>query len=383
MITGDKPLRVLYYYSKLNIGGAERSTVRLLNALSRKDHDVTLLLRWDGGALEKELDPDVRVVYLKKGLLREGTFFGILLQLKESILMQLRLAEIRKEQFDVAVNGLFGYNPALLFNRVKAKQYYQMLRNDVSETVSYGKTSEYMAIYGDKFDAYIGVSQYTTESFCAVYPHLSHKAYTLYNILPEIPSGKWEKPWQYLADGKLRILTVCRLSDKAKGLFRMVKVCSALSERYGDCFTWYIVGAGPDEERLKEKISEAGMNSQMILCGETSNPYPFYAYADIVAVLSYYEGLCGVVNEAKLMKKPIIATRFSGIDEQLTDGKNGLIVENAEDDIISGLCRLVESAELRDKLSVNGMPEALLNNDIKIAEFENLYIKLAEDKRNG
>ena len=59
-------MKILYYYSQLNIGGAEKSTVRLLNAFVQKGHDVTLLLRWNGGTLENELDGKVKRIYLKE-----------------------------------------------------------------------------------------------------------------------------------------------------------------------------------------------------------------------------------------------------------------------------------------------------------------------------
>ena len=59
-------MKILYYYSKLNIGGAEKSTVRLLNAFTKNGHDVTLLLRWSGGTLESNLDNNVKIIHLKK-----------------------------------------------------------------------------------------------------------------------------------------------------------------------------------------------------------------------------------------------------------------------------------------------------------------------------
>ena len=59
-------MKILYYYSQLNIGGAEKSTVRLLNAFIKKGHSVTLLLRWSGGTLENDLDCNIKKIYLKK-----------------------------------------------------------------------------------------------------------------------------------------------------------------------------------------------------------------------------------------------------------------------------------------------------------------------------
>ena len=60
-------MNILYYYSKLNIGGAERSTVRLLNKMVERGCNVSLLLRWNNGTLEDELDQRIQLIHLKQG----------------------------------------------------------------------------------------------------------------------------------------------------------------------------------------------------------------------------------------------------------------------------------------------------------------------------
>ncbi len=377
-------MRILYYYSKLNVGGAERSTVRLLNLMAAHGHSVTLLLRWDGGLLEKELSSAVRVVHLKRFGKRNVSKARFLL---ETLLSVFRSIRLKKETYDVAISGLFGYAPAFLLRNVVAEQYYQLLRNDVEKTGAFGKTEEYMQRFGDRFDAYIGVSEYTTESFRRCYPQYAERALTIYNILPTIDFEKVCLAKDPIADGKdyFRIVTVCRLADQAKGLFRMVNVCRVLHDEFGDVFRWYVVGKGPDEQELRKRIKTADLESVMKLCGETDDPFPYYANADLVAVLSYNEGLCGVVNEAKMLCRPVIATRFSGIDEQLVHGVNGLIVDNEETAIINALRTVLANPAMLESMQINGMPEMLLDNDRKIAQYEELFktIKEKEKKHEG
>lgn len=370
-------MRVLYYYSKLNIGGAERSTVRLLNRMADSGHSVTLLLRWGGGNLEGDLDRRIQVIHLKEAAAAPSKIHF----LSETLKSVFRIKKLNQTEYDVAISGLFGYDPRLLFRNIRAKQHYQLLRNDVEKTGSYGKTKTYMAQYGGQFDAYIGVSQYTTDSFKRCYPQYADRAVTIYNVLADPPCREsMMQPEEYRQNDKFRILTVCRLSDRAKGLFRMVRVCKKLYEEFGDSFCWYIVGDGPDREELSRQITEQGLTQSMILCGESSNPFPYYRYADLVAVLSYYEGLCGVVNEAKIMERPVIATRFSGIDEQIINGYNGYIVENEETAILNQMRNILKEPKQLESLAINGMPEALLNNERKIRQYEELYQKICESK---
>lgn len=380
-------MRAIYYYSQLNIGGAERSTIRLVNAMAQYGWDVTVLLRWDHGLLEHELLPEVKKIYLKHE--RRSRLFGkagdLVWFVLQTLLCKIRERRLDRIDYDLAINGLLGYDPRLLLNRVKAKQYYQMLRNDVRLTGKYGKTQEYLEKFGTRFDYYIGVSRYTTKSFEDCYPALADRAVTVYNIIPEIDRNReWEPPKAYADDGALRILTVGRIEDKAKAVFRMVEVAARLVSDGFRNFRWYIVGEGGDKAALATRISEAGLENTVILCPGTSDPFPYYRYADLVAVLSYYEGLCGVVNEAKIMEKCVIATRFSGIDEQICPGVNGLIVENDTDAIVKGLKQLLESPQTIRQMSINGLSDELGNNRRKIEKLEELFAKAEQNKqKNG
>lgn len=370
-------MKILYYYSQLNIGGAERSTVRLLNAFAERGHDVTLLLRWDGGLLEVELSKKIKRIHLKKA--KAGKKINKIRNSIETIKSFFRAKELKKEEYDVVISGLFGYNPKILFQSVKGKQYYQLLRNDVEKTGGYGKTIEYMDKYGERFDAFIGVSKYTTQSFINVYPQFKDRAHTIYNILPAISKENFQSEATIKGD-KFNIVTVCRLVDKAKGLFRMVRICKKLNEKFNDAFRWYVVGEGSDREELKKRIVEENLEEIMIMCGETDNPFPYYKSADLVAVLSYYEGLCGVVNEAKMMEKPVIATKFSAIDEQILDGVNGFIVENKEDAIIEKMSEILSDRSIIEGLCVNGMPSALRDNEKKVTAYEELQKEIEKGK---
>lgn len=374
-------MKILYYYSKLKIGGAERSTIRLMNELANDGHQVTLLLRWNGD-LESELTSQIKRIHLKKTfslfecLGKMGTLLNHTIGMIS--LFYKKYFVLKREKYDVAINGLLGYDSSILFEHIQANCYVQMLRNDVTLTRSYGKTEQYMNEFGKRFDAYIGVSEYVTNSFKTSYPELAERAYTIYNILPTIDvSVSRECPEIYCSDKNvLRILTVCRLEEKSKGLLRMAKIAQSLQNEFPGKFKWYIVGSGQDRQLLQDKIDEYGLENTMILCGSTSDPLPYYAHTDLVAVLSYYEGLCGVVNEAKLMCRPVIATQFSGIDEQIQNGINGIVVENDEKSILDKMRQILLKPDSIKRYEFNGMPEKLLDNKGKVKDLITLCEKI-------
>ena len=51
-----KKNKILFHYSMLNVGGAERSVVQLINILIQHNWDVSLVLNAGEGTLENKLD---------------------------------------------------------------------------------------------------------------------------------------------------------------------------------------------------------------------------------------------------------------------------------------------------------------------------------------
>ena len=81
-----------------------------------------------------------------------------------------------------------------------------------------------------------------------------------------------------------------------------------------------------DEELIKSKILEQGMEDYVIMLGKKENPYPYIKSCDIYVQPSRHEAFGLVVLEAKILQKPIVCTDFDGADEQIDHGKNGMIV---------------------------------------------------------
>lgn len=386
-------MKIVLYFKKLNIGGAERSTIRLLNEFNEAGHDVTLFLKTKGGRLENELNPNIKKIWIYEdnGELTDwdrsisGLFKIPIINIIRAAtqfligLIKITYFYITKPKFDLAITGWHGYDPKFLKFFTRYKCHFQMIRNENAIVIN-GKTRSNLFILKDNLkivDKYICVSEYIRKLLIKHAEISPEKVCTIYNII-NIPnlyiSDVISKPTEYemATEEELIITTICRLVDGAKALFRMVRVCRALLDK-GHKFKWFVIGDGIDREKMQLAIHSYGLENVMILCGFKQDPIPFYKYADLIAVLSYVEGLCGVVNEAKLLKKPVIATRFSGIDEQITHGINGFIVENNEESIIEGMEKMLQNPNMLTDMSICGLPQQLLDNRFKIRQFEDLF----------
>lgn len=382
------PKRILFHYPILNRGGAELSSLRMMKALADRGWGVTLVLTTGGGNMENAIDPRIQVVKLRS----QGHGYRFLGATNLASRIQAipdllaygwsRVGEFCKSviflgrRYDAAGVLLMGMSSRFVQTFVRAPVKVIWIRSDLAGADNCGQVAYSLVKAARDITYFICVSEVSRQSLVAVVPQARGKAIVIHNILqPESmrAMAAGESPFRSRGMHEPAILTVCRLSDRAKGLLRMVSVCRRLvNEGFG--FVWYVAGDGPDKGLLERAIAEAGLTERMVLLGNLANPYPAYRACDFVAMLSRYEGLCGVVNEARILDRPILATRVSGIDEQLTDGINGLIVDNDEEAILAGMTRMLSDPALRDRLARGGYPAALLDDDAKLDRLESLFL---------
>lgn len=74
-------------------------------------------------------------------------------------------------------------------------------------------------------------------------------------------------------NNKIKFVTVCRISFGDKGLDRGVRAFNILkAEGKLEGVIWYIIGDGPDLNRLRAMIEEYRLEQNIILLGERLNP---------------------------------------------------------------------------------------------------------------
>jgi len=101
--------------------------------------------------------------------------------------------------------------------------------------------------------------------------------------------------------------------------------------------------------------------------------------ASVLAYPSLYEGFGLPVLEAMASGLPVIATNVEGIRDVVTHALDGFLVDPGDMTALkSALVRLVQDAELRERLGKAGRSKAVASYSLQrcVAQYERLFISL-------
>lgn len=142
----------------------------------------------------------------------------------------------------------------------------------------------------------------------------------------------------------INIIDVARLHPQ-KGIDRLIKASTTVYNE-GLKHDLYLIGGGELEDELKELTTSLNATHIHFL-GFQKNPYRDIAECDLFVLSSLYEGFATIINESLIVGTPVLTTRVSGCEEQITDPSFGWIVENSEEALTNGLRNALKD---KDKL---------------------------------
>lgn len=180
--------------------------------------------------------------------------------------------------------------------------------------------------------------------------------------------GYKEKPTEYI--NKINILVSIGRLNAQKGFDLAIKAAYKM-KKDGLNYSWFIIGEGELEQDLRNQIDELGLNENVYLLGLRKNPYPYIQYADIFIQPSRFEGKSIVLDEAKILGKPIVATNYDTVYDSITNGVNGTICEFDENSLGDAIVTLLENKDIRYRYSTNLEKE--IESDIESMSYIKLF----------
>ncbi len=129
-------------------------------------------------------------------------------------------------------------------------------------------------------------------------------------------------------DGHVLLGTVGRLSPE-KGHRRLLDAFAQVRRRHPRV-RLVIVGEGPERPLLQQRITELGLEHDVLLTGALANPYPVMRALDLFVLSSHYEGQGIVLLEALTLGRPVLSTDIPGPRSVLGGGCGALVPDSTE-----------------------------------------------------
>ena len=375
--------KLLIVSHALELGGAERSLIGLLDAIDPEIWDVDLfLLRHEGELMEAIPDrinllpvipaytvlarPMVTTIREGHLLLTGARLLGkiaahiynkahgyavsdVSLEYSHKFTCPLMPDIAPDVEYDLAISFLTPHY--FVARKVRAEKKAAWIHTDYSK-INVNVPSE-NAMWGS-FDHIVSISESVTEGFCNKFRNLRNRIIEIRNILAQthvLTQSRMFSAEDEMPQSETRLLSVGRFCE-AKNFDNVPAICAKLVAM-GLNVKWYLIGFGSDEGLIRKKISEVGMEQRVIVLGKKENPYPYMAACDLYVQPSRFEGNSVTVREAQMLAKPVVITRYATSASQLEDGTDGVIVPMDNEGCAEGIAALLRSRDEMERLSSN------------------------------
>lgn len=376
--------RILFVIPSMRIGGAEKSLANLLNLIDLNEYDINLLMFKPGGDFLQQIpsgihilktDPslfyaykcDKNVFSCKAGIRSEilrifstvvcKILYGNCARQKRWTKFYKTLLPKLDSEYDVAIGYLEGDVSYYVIDKVNAKRKILWVHSNFDNI----KKNEDASVYKEYFreaDKVVSISDKCVQVLQDNYPDMRNKFVFLPNLTSSVVlknTAKAAIDEKFLKD-IFNIVSVGRLTE-AKGFDMAIDALKILKERKVPVH-WWIVGDGELRECLEKQVRNNGIEQYLTFLGSKSNPYPYMNNADLIVQTSRWEGKSVVLDEAKILGKPILATAYATVKDQVINGKEGVIVEMNAEAIALEIEHLI-----KDKSTLKSIQQYLMNHD--------------------
>lgn len=346
--------KILFKSGSTMLGGLEKVQVEYINYLIDNGYDIKIVIENDNGpenVLEKDLKD--KVVYLKNYdyIKRIKAFRN---NKKKSILHKLKYSlELIKEKVysekiflkiyeDFKPDIVIDFDSSLTRTIKKLKCSKNILW--IHSSVKHWKKKKNKIIrYVKKIESYskiICICKEMMEDLIILNKNLEEKADYIYNPVDEnriikMSKLEFEENEKELSEKKY-LLMVSRLDTVPKDFETLIKAFD-LSKEKGYEGELYLIGTGPDKEKVEKLISKSEFRDNIRLLGAKSNPYNWMMKADKLILSSKYEGFGVVILEGLILGKTYISSNCKTGPKEILNNERGYLFEVGDYKFLSEL----------------------------------------------
>lgn len=342
--------RVLFVLTSYRQGGISRSLQNLLSYMNKDKMEVDVFALDDFGPY-KELLPNCTILPVNRTISMllgryedipaNGKTYSAILKICRNVFGKIGIS-FNDLLFSRCVRSICckkDYDAVIAFSEGVATRFvsYAPVVNKIAwvhcNYKSYwelaGKPDEH-AIY-EKFKTVVNVSKFTKSTFDRIMHKYVGNSISIYNVLDTEMMKRLSKASDFhesFRSDKFTIVSIGRV-DPVKNLSIIPRIAKELKDKGVD-FNWYIIGPkGTNEElsKLQNNMRDCDCAEYVHYLGSQENPYKYIVSSDLLVNVSLSEACPYVINEAKVLHKPVVCSIFGSASEFIKDCENGYIVD--------------------------------------------------------
>ncbi len=362
-------MKILFYLKDLSMGGVERRTLRLIEAILNNSTNISidLVLNERKGELLAAIDDRVTIYSLNAHHVQKAfqiiKFGKLVLETSPDFILtgfgQLSIIAVTSK----------------VFCKFKAKiiliQALPILLSGASSLVNQKRITG-AKLFFPHLDKIVTVSEGIAKNINKISYNLNQKTITIYNpvVTPLIFQQANEDCYHPYFEDYSVVINVGRLT-KEKDQSTLIKAFSIAKCKSNKKLKLIILGEGPERSKLEVLIDSLALNQDVSLPGFNNNPYAYMKKSSVFVLSSLWEGLPNVLIEAMALGVPVVSTNCeTGPDEILRKGEIGeLVPVGDENALAAAILKQLNTPDNRGVLKKRA-------NDFTVEKAAFEYIKL-------
>lgn len=345
--------KIMYVIPTLNVGGAEKLVINLVNKINKNKFEPIILLFYNNkNYLENLIEQDIKIIKLDK---KRGLDLSMFKKVHNVI------KEEKPDIIHAHLDTLLYLMPYL--HKIKRKIFtVHNMANE--EAVGLQRLVRY-ACFKLKLIEPIGLSPTVSESIEQLY-NLKNVKYVYNGINVQ----------QYFSSYKTNVFNIIAVGTlkPQKNYEMMIEVAKKLKDN-GLNYTLHILGDGTLKNDISNKIHRYNLEENIILHGAVNNVSYYLSKADILISTSNYEGIPLSILEALASSLPVICTDVGGNVDLIFNGENGFLIEKGNvNKMVKSIIEIYKNEDKRKEMALNAR-EKSKKYDISntMVEYEKLY----------
>ena len=332
--------KILFILPTLNIGGAERLVVNIINQLNKK-YEVFLLVLTDKNILQPEL-----IIDEKKIFFLNSPFETLSLQFSSLKDIFLYIKKIKEIIINNEINIVFANLPIAHFMMRMVKLSFLNSKIDlicVHHSLQY-KANPLISIKHKVFNFFnnilsllldkknIFVSSAVKDDITSNFHIASKKQEVILNSIKYDENYSEFNPFEQFKTN-YNIVIVGRLVHE-KGYFKFLDNLKVILEENNlENIKVFILGDGPLKSELETYIKALNLDNYVYLLGFKKNTLvkQYFKYSNLVIIPSIVEGFGLVALEAIYSKAIVLSSYVGGLKDIIEDEVNGFFYKSDEE----------------------------------------------------